>query len=136
MNNIMPTGYKAMVAAPHYLATQVGSSVLQQGGNAYDSAVAVSAALGVVYPHMTGIGGDAFFLMYHARDKLVEGLNGSGRAGKHSRSEVYWQLGLNEIPHRGAPLGLRTNMGPRQRRASVREQWNGTRSRASAPVGT
>lgn len=102
MNNIMPIGYHAMVAAPHYLAVQVGFSILQQGGNAYDAAVAVSAALGVVYPHMTGIGGDAFFMMYDAKSKRIEGLNGSGRSGKHADPELYRKHGLHEIPHRGA----------------------------------
>ena len=42
---------------PAFLATMAGARILDQGGNAFDAAVAVSACLAVVYPHMTGIGG-------------------------------------------------------------------------------
>ncbi len=64
MNNVMPIAYRGMIASPHYLASSVGNRMLQQGGNAFDAAVAVSAALAAVYPHMTGLGGDAFFFSY------------------------------------------------------------------------
>lgn len=102
MNNMMPLGLHAMVAAPHYLATHVGASILTAGGSAYDASVAVSAALAVVYPHMTGLGGDAFFLMYDAKERRFEGLNGTGRSGRQAVPAVYIQRGLNSIPHRGA----------------------------------
>lgn len=49
-------GTKSMVVSPHYLASAAGCRILQKGGNAFDAAVAVSACLAVVYPHMTGIG--------------------------------------------------------------------------------
>ncbi|UUZ91863.1 gamma-glutamyltransferase [Paenibacillus sp. P25] len=101
MNNVMPTGYRAMVTSPHYLASAVGSSILQKGGNAFDAAVAVSAALAVVYPHMTGIGGDCFFLAYTAKDRRVMGLNGSGRSGRQANIGVYKEKGLQRIPDRG-----------------------------------
>ncbi|TDF94448.1 gamma-glutamyltransferase [Paenibacillus piri] len=101
MNNIMPSGYRAMVVSPHYMASLVGSSVLQKGGNAFDAAVAVSAALSVVYPHMTGLGGDSFFLLYSAQEKRVVGLNGSGRAGVAAKPELYLEQGMDSIPDRG-----------------------------------
>ncbi|MGO1316226.1 MAG: gamma-glutamyltransferase family protein [Cellulomonadaceae bacterium] len=69
----------AAVVSPHHLATRAGEQVLASGGNAVDAAVAVSAALGVVYPHMTGLGGDSFWLG-HGPDGLFC-YNGSGRAG-------------------------------------------------------
>jgi gamma-glutamyltranspeptidase len=50
---------KTMVISPHYLASMAGSQILQKGGNAFDAAVAVSACLAVVYPLMTGLGGDS-----------------------------------------------------------------------------
>ncbi|HUX83161.1 MAG TPA: gamma-glutamyltransferase, partial [Halothiobacillus sp.] len=54
---------RGMVVAPHSLAAQAGLAVLRDGGNALEAAVATAAALAVVYPHMTGIGGDAFWLL-------------------------------------------------------------------------
>ena len=67
-------GTKSMVVSPHYLASMAGNTILEQGGNAFDAAVAVSACLGVVYPHMTGPGGDMFWLTY----KKEEGKSHSG----------------------------------------------------------
>jgi gamma-glutamyltranspeptidase/glutathione hydrolase len=52
--------------------------VLQLGGNAADAAVAVAAALAVVDPSMTGLGGDMFALFFNGATKKVEALNGSG----------------------------------------------------------
>jgi gamma-glutamyltranspeptidase len=50
--------------APHRIAAQVGSDVLSDGGSAVEAMVAAAAAIAVVYPHMTGIGGDAFWLIH------------------------------------------------------------------------
>lgn len=101
MLNIMPRAERAMIATPHYLASSVGSAILQQGGNAFDSSIAISAALGVVYPHMTGIGGDAFFLMYDAATGAYRGFNGSGRSAQLATPDVYKAKGLQAIPQRG-----------------------------------
>src|SRR5262245_6670297 len=62
------------------LAAQAGLRILQQGGNAIDAAVAAAAALNVVYPANTGIGGDLFALIYVAKEKKVYQLNASGIA--------------------------------------------------------
>lgn len=78
----MAMAQKGMVASSHYLATQAGLEILQQGGTAMDAAVAVAATLGVVEPAMIGIGGDAFFLYYDAKTKKVYSYNGSGRSPK------------------------------------------------------
>lgn len=59
---------KAAIASAHKLATAAGFEVLGQGGNAFDAAVAVSAALSVVEPQSSGIGGGAFFLLHRASD--------------------------------------------------------------------
>ncbi|KAI9269324.1 gamma-glutamyltranspeptidase [Phascolomyces articulosus] len=72
-------GVDGMVASTDPLATQVGIDILKQGGNAADAAVAVAAAVSVVAPGSTGIGGDAFCLFYNAKTRKVTGLNGSGR---------------------------------------------------------
>ncbi|NVN40548.1 gamma-glutamyltransferase, partial [Ameyamaea chiangmaiensis] len=58
-----PRALRGMVTSPHHLASQAGLSVLQDGGTALEAAVATAAALASVYPHMTGIGGDGFWLV-------------------------------------------------------------------------
>ncbi|MBP3963244.1 gamma-glutamyltransferase [Paenibacillus lignilyticus] len=104
VKNIMPMSYKNLVAAPHYLASQVGTQILGRGGNAMDASVAVSAALGVVYPHMTGIGGDAFFMIHHKG--TISGFNGSGRSGHLATREYYLNKGCNAIPGRGVESAI------------------------------
>ena len=55
------------VATAHKLATQAGEDILRSGGNAFDAAVAVSAALAVVQPYGSGIGGGGFWLLHDAK---------------------------------------------------------------------
>jgi hypothetical protein len=60
-------GPRGMVAAPHLLASQSGVAALRAGGNALDAAIAAAATIAVVYPHMNGIGGDNFWLIWDAK---------------------------------------------------------------------
>lgn len=92
-------GSKSMVVSPHFLASQAGNSILERGGNAFDAAVAVSACLAVVYPHMTGLGGDSFFLTYSRNEQKVRVYNGSGRSGINFTRDVF--EGKDSIPIRG-----------------------------------
>jgi gamma-glutamyltranspeptidase/glutathione hydrolase len=67
----------AAVASPHYLASSTGLSVLAGGGSAVDAAVAMNLVLGVVYPHMCGLGGDLIAQVWH--EGKLYGLNSTGR---------------------------------------------------------
>lgn len=69
-----------MAAASQPLAVDAGLSMLKIGGTAADAAVAMAAALSVLEPCSTGLGGDAFALFYDSRTKNVAALNGSGRS--------------------------------------------------------
>ena len=97
---------RGMVASPHYLATAAGQHILREGGSAVDAAIAVNATLGVVYPHMTGMGGDAFWLIHAAGDKCPRALNGSGRAVAAATRDWYHERGFAAIPTRGAFAAL------------------------------
>lgn len=69
-----------IVATSQTLAGVAGLRMLLEGGNAIDAAVATAAALNVVEPMSTGIGGDMFALVWIAREQKLYALNGSGRA--------------------------------------------------------
>src|ERR1700690_3982437 len=85
------------VAAPsHPLATLAAVDALRAGGSAADAAVAAVATLCVVEPHMTGIGGDCYWLVSQP-GKPVEGYNGSGRAGAKASYEALRAKGMTEI---------------------------------------
>ncbi|WP_369979730.1 gamma-glutamyltransferase family protein [Xanthomonas bundabergensis] len=89
---------RGMVVAPHHLAAQAGRDVLRDGGNAVEAAVATAACLAVVYPHMTGIGGDGFWLIAEA-DGRVHAIDACGRAAQAATLQHY--AGQAAIPWRG-----------------------------------
>ena len=68
-----------MVATSHPLATLIGLDILKNGGNAIDAAIAANAALGLMEPTGSGIGGDLFAIIWSAKDRKLYGLNASGR---------------------------------------------------------
>lgn len=90
-----------MVACPHSLASQAGVDVLRAGGSAVDAAIAASAALSVLYPHMTGVGGDAFWLIYDAKNNQVRHLDGGGRGAATASAAWFIERGHGEVPVRG-----------------------------------
>ncbi|UYG00788.1 gamma-glutamyltransferase family protein [Halomonas sp. GD1P12] len=92
-------GKRGMVATSQPLAAQVGITILQQGGNAVDAAIATAAALTVVEPTSNGIGSDAFAIVW-VNGKL-HGLNASGQAPKAATIEAMKALGHDRIPSHG-----------------------------------
>jgi gamma-glutamyltranspeptidase len=92
---------RGMVVSPHSLASAAGADVLRAGGSAVDAAIATSAALSVVYPHMTSVGGDAFWLVYDAQDRRVRYLDGGGRAARSAGIDWFRSRGMDAVPVRG-----------------------------------
>lgn len=90
---------RGMVATGQPLASQVGLTILKQGGNAIDAAIATAAALTVLEPTANGIGGDAFALVW-VKDKMY-GLNGSGPAPKSISIDKVKARGYSEMPRHG-----------------------------------
>jgi gamma-glutamyltranspeptidase/glutathione hydrolase len=78
-----------MVSTAHPLATDVGLEILARGGNAFDATVAVAAALNVVEPMMSGMGGYGTVLTYAAADGRARFLNPSGRIPQGTDSDQY-----------------------------------------------
>jgi gamma-glutamyltranspeptidase/glutathione hydrolase len=90
-----------MVASSQPLASQAGLEVLKRGGNAVDAAIAMAAVLNVTEPMMTGIGGDAFMLVYWSKTGELKGLNASGRAPRALTLDHFTKKGLTTIPEAG-----------------------------------
>ncbi|NNM05758.1 MAG: hypothetical protein HKO65_11780, partial [Gemmatimonadetes bacterium] len=82
-------GTQGMVSSAHPLATEVGIEVLKKGGNAFDAAVAVAAALNVVEPMMSGMGGYGTILVYSADEERARFLNPSGRIPRGVDSDAF-----------------------------------------------
>ena len=101
-------GKNGAVASPHYLATQVGQEMIKKGGHAVDAAIAMNTVLCVVYPHMSGIGGDMFALVWDKEEKVVKSVNGSGKSGSEVSRDKYKDY--TSIPERG-PLAANTVPG-------------------------
>jgi gamma-glutamyltranspeptidase len=89
----------AMIATPHWLASEAGAKVLRRGGNAIEALVAAGAALSVTYPHFCGLGGDAVWLVADETGKAQTFL-GIGQAAA--------AIPKGDIPQRGAASTLTT----------------------------
>lgn len=86
------------MATSQPLAAQAGLEVLQAGGNAADAAVATAAALAVVEPTSTGLGGDAFALYFDGTARAVHAVNGHGRSGASLTLEAARARGVAGTP--------------------------------------
>lgn len=89
-----------MIASGHPLASWIGASVLHDGGNAIDAMVAAGAAMAVLRPHMSGLGGDALTLISLGQERRVVGLEGIGTA-PHKSGTFFQEKGLARIPAQG-----------------------------------
>ncbi len=97
----MVIGRRGVVATSQSLAAAAGMDILKKGGNAIDAAVATAAVLNVVEHGSTGIGGDAFVMIYLASEKKLVGLNASGRAAKNLTREMILEEGHTRMPSTG-----------------------------------
>ena len=93
-STVMSSG--AMIATSHALSTASGLTVLREGGNAVDAAIAAVAVQCVVEPQMTGIGGDCFVLYAPAGGDVIA-LNGSGRAPAAASVAALKERGVTEL---------------------------------------
>lgn len=96
---------RGMVSTSHHLATLSGYRILSIGGNAVDAAVAMTSVLNVVEPHSAGLGGDAFALIYKAKEKKLYGMNASGRSPYAADISAIRNRGFDLMPERG-PLSI------------------------------
>jgi gamma-glutamyltranspeptidase/glutathione hydrolase len=95
------SGTFGMVASTHWLASAAGMATLEQGGNAFDAAVAAGLTLQVVEPHLNGPGGDAPILLYDAARGASVVVCGQGPAPSAATIPRYRELGLELVPGSG-----------------------------------
>ena len=93
--------HNGMAATSHPLATQIALDTLQQGGSAVDAAIAANAALGLMEPTGSGVGGDLFAIVWDARTKKLYGLNAGGRSPYSLTLEYLREHTPGSIPARG-----------------------------------
>src|SRR5512147_2527452 len=94
-------GTHGMVTSGHYLATRIGLSILEEGGNVVDAGVAMGFALSVLEPHLYGIGGEVPILIYLAKERQVVSLSGQGHAPRAATIEWFRGRGIEVIPGDG-----------------------------------
>jgi gamma-glutamyltranspeptidase/glutathione hydrolase len=92
------TPHKAAIASAHPLASQAGQEVLARGGNAFDAAIAVSAALAVVEPTSSGLGGGGFYLLHRQRDGFETMLDAREKAPAAATRDMYLDPAGNPVP--------------------------------------
>ena len=100
-----PTFTSAAAAAPHRLAAESGRNVMAAGGNALEATIAMAATIAVVYPHMNGLGGDAFWVVREPNGR-VRAIEACGPAGSLATIARYRAKGYDTIPGRGPDAAL------------------------------
>jgi gamma-glutamyltranspeptidase/glutathione hydrolase len=89
--------HKAAIASAYPLASQAGQEILAQGGNAFDAAVAVSAALAVVEPSSSGLGGGGFYLLHRQSDGFETLVDAREKAPGAASRDMYLDKAGNPI---------------------------------------
>jgi len=120
------TRARAVAVAPHALAAQAAAAILTEGGNAIEAMIAAASVISVVYPHMTGLGGDAFWLI-HKPGHAVQAIDASGPAGALATPSFFRSQGLSAMPARG-PLAACTVAGTVSgwdRALEISRSWGG-----------
>lgn len=95
----------AAIASAHPLATLAGREILDQGGNAFDAAIAVAGVLAVVEPYNSGLGGGGFFLLHRARDGRQVMIDAREKAPLAARPDMY-------LDQKGEPIAQASLAGP------------------------
>ena len=94
-------GYRGGITAPQKTAALAGYDILRDGGTAIEAIVAAAATVAVTYPHMNGIGGDAFWLIKKANSKPIC-ISGCGYSASAASVSWYKNRGITDnIPTRG-----------------------------------
>ena len=91
----------AMAATSQPLATQIALDVMKAGGTAVDAAIAANAALGLMEPTGSGVGGDLFAIVWDAKTKKLYGYNGSGRSPSRLTLAEFKRQKLDDVPSFG-----------------------------------
>jgi len=94
-------GTFGVVASTHWIASAVGMSILERGGNAFDAAIAMGFVLQIVEPHLCGPGGDLPVIFYSAKTRKVEVLCAQGPTPAGATIEHYKAQGLDLVPGSG-----------------------------------
>ena len=94
-------GTFGVVATTHWLATTTGMTILEQGGNAFDAAVAAGFVLHIVEPDQNGPGGDLPIVLWDAPTARVEVICGQGTAPAAATVDALLGLGLDVMPGTG-----------------------------------
>jgi gamma-glutamyltranspeptidase / glutathione hydrolase len=96
-SSVPAVAHKGAIASAYPLATEAGQEVLAQGGNAFDAAVAVSAALAVVEPSSSGLGGGGFYLLHRQTDGFETMLDAREKAPAAATRDMYLDASGNPI---------------------------------------
>jgi gamma-glutamyltranspeptidase / glutathione hydrolase len=94
-------GTFGVVASTHWLASAVGMSILERGGNAFDAAVATAFTLQIVEPHLNGPGGEVPMLLWSKKNGRLEAVCGQGVTPAGATLAHYRALGLDLVPGTG-----------------------------------